>query len=345
MVFRLPLIFLPGADRAASPGPSMNPDELYQSRKADWQALTALIERSRNSLPSLTPEEVLQLGRLYRAATSDLALAQRDFPNHRVSQYLNNLVAQAHPVIYRSQPAALRRLKEFAVSGFPRTFRESLPFFLTAMLLLLVPAVLAGFTVALRPESASWLLPPGVQSLIPALENKELWTQIPVQQRPYASSFIMQNNIQVAFLAFGAGLLGGIVTVWILAFNGLFLGGLLGLTAAYGVGFELATFVIGHGVIELTVIFIAGGAGLMLGWAVLQPGLLRRRDAVTLAAHKAVRLVMGGVPLLVIAGLIEGFISPADGLPWVMKWLVGIGSGIGLYSYLFLSGQEKDTGL
>ena len=151
----------------------------------------------------------------------------------------------------------------------------------------------------------------------------------------------MQNNIQVAFLAFGSGILGGVVTVWIMVFNGLLLGGLTGLTSHYDLGFDLWTFVIGHGVIELSVIFIAGGAGLTLGWAIIHPGLLRRRDALALAARKSVRLIIGCVPLLVIAGTIEGFISPAENIPWPVKWSIGLVSGLLLYSYLLLAGRER----
>ena len=162
-----------------------------------------------------------------------------------------------------------------------------------------------------------------------------------MQERPFASAFIMQNNIRVSFTAFGSGLTAGVMTFWVLILNGLILGGLLGLTTYYGIGFDLATFVIGHGVIELSVIFMAGGSGLMLGWAILRPGLMRRRDALAQAAKISVRLLLGAVPMLVVAGTIEGFISPAENIPPFVKWGVGIGSGILLYGYLFLAGREK----
>ncbi len=318
----------------------MQADQFYQSRQADWKALTQLLDRSQRGLEQLSPEDINALGRLYRAATSDLALAQRDFPNQRVTAYLNQLVARAHAVLYRSEPLAFGRLWRFATTGFPRVYRETLAFTLIAALLLIIPAIVAGVGTAWQPAAARWMLPAETQQLIPTIERKELWTHIPIEERPYASSFIMRNNIQVAFLAFGGGMLAGTFTVWAMVSNGLILGGLTGLTAHYGVGFELWTFVIGHGVIELSVIYIAGGSGLMLGWAILQPGLLRRRDALALAARKAVRLVIGCVPLLVIAGLIEGFISPATSLPWPIHWGVGLGSGVLLYSYLLLAGRE-----
>ena len=319
----------------------MRAEEFYQNRKNDWETLSQLVKQSQRDIARLSPKDIDRLAMLYRTVTSDLAVAQRDFPRHPITEYLNQLVGRAHAVIYRGEPMAFKRLAAFATSGFPRLYRELFPFILTAMLMFLVPALFAGISTALAPESATWLLPAGVQSLIPGIQDKTLWTDIPIQERPYSSSFIMQNNIKVAFIAFGYGLTGGILTLWVLVMNGLVLGGLTGLTAHYGIGFGLWTFVIGHGVIELSVIFIAGGAGLMIGWALLRPGLLRRRDALALAARHAVRLLAGALPLLVVAGLIEGFLSPAESVPWPVKWAVGIGSGILLYSYLIFSGRER----
>lgn len=319
----------------------MQVDQFYQSRQADWKLLTELLARSQQDIHRLSPEDINTLGRLYRAATSDLALAQRDFPDHRVTTYLNQLVARAHAVVYRSEPLALNRILRFATTGFPRAYREMLPFILVAALLFIIPALAAGLGTAWQPETARWMLPVGAQHLITAIERQELWTDIPINERPYASSFIMRNNIQVAFLAFGSGVLAGVFTVWIMIYNGLLLGGITGLTTYYDLGFELWTFIIGHGVVELSVIFIAGGSGLRLGWAVIQPGLLRRRDALAIAARKAVRLVIGCVPLLVGAGLIEGFISPAENIPWPVKWGIGLGSGVLLYGYLLLAGRKR----
>ena len=319
----------------------MHPEEFYHSRKSDWEQLNRVLVASERNIKRLSPQDVETLSQLYRAATSDLALAQRDFPRHQITQYLNRLVARAHAVVYRGEALAFNRLLDFGLRGFPRLFRETAVFTLVAALFLIVPALIAGFSIATQPENAVWLLSPNAQHLIPTVQNKELWINIPVNERPYASSFIMTHNIQVSFLAFGSGVSGGLLTIWILVANGLDLGGLLGLTSHYGIGFDLATFVIGHGVIELSVIFMAGGSGLMLGWALLYPGLQRRRDALAQAARKAVRLLLGAVPMLVIAGTIEGLISPAEDVPWPVKWAIGIITGILLYSYLLLAGREK----
>lgn len=319
----------------------MRVNEFYQSRRGDWETLSRLLDQSQKDISKLSESQVQDLARLYRATTSDLALAKRDFPRNEVTIYLNQLVARAHAVVYRSEPLALRRLGRFATTGFPRLFRETWIFTFVAAMLFILPAIVSGIVTYVRPESATLLLPPGAHRLIDIVENKELWIDMPVEQRPYISAFIMRNNIQVSFLAFASGLTAGLLTLWVLFMNGLMIGTLTGLTAFHGIGFELWTFVIGHGVIELTIIFIAGGSGLMLGWAILRPGLMRRRDALAEAARKAVYLLLGAVPWLIVAGTIEGFISPNENIPIPVKWMVGIGSGILLYSYLLLAGRER----
>jgi uncharacterized membrane protein SpoIIM required for sporulation len=153
------------------------------------------------------------------------------------------------------------------------------------------------------------------------------------------ASFIMTNNLQVAFLAFAGGTLFGLGTALVLVWNGLSIGAVAGLASLYGLGPELADFVAAHGGIELSVIFIAGGAGLRLGHALLRPGLLPRRQALTGAARRAVRLLFGCVPLLVVAGTIEGFLSPSP-LPTGLKLAVGAGSTAVLYAYLLLAGRS-----
>ena len=323
----------------------MQVERFYQARQADWQELSRLLDRGQQNMRLLSREEVQALSRLYRATTSDLALAQRDFPNHRVTTYLNQLVARGHALIYRDEPLALGRLRRFVTRGFPAAFRQTLPFTLAATLLFLLPALLASAVAAWQPDAGRWILPAAAQELIPLLEQRDLWTDIPIDERPYASSFIMQNNIQVAFLAFAGGVLAGIPTVLVMLTNGLLLGGVTGLAIHYGVGFELWTFVIGHGVIELSVICIAGGSGLMLGWAIVHPGWLSRRDALARASGRAVRLIIGCVPLLVLAGLIEGFISPNEAIPWPVKWGIGMLSGVLLFSYLLFSGRSAVTAL
>ena len=277
----------------------------------------------------------MELGQLYRAATSDLAVAQRDYADHDVAVFLNQLVARSHATVYRSAPYTSRRVLNFLIVGLPRLYRESAPFMLASFLLLTLPALIAGVATASSPTVATWL---GLGSEATIMQNGQLWTDIPIALRPGASSFIMQNNIRVSFVAFVGGLPFGLLTVYVMLLNGLRLGGVLGLAARYGLAGELTTFIVGHGVIELSVVLIAGGCGLMLGYALLRPGLLRRRDALVIVARKAARLLAFCVPLLVGAGLIEAFLSPST-LPAAVKWSIGLTSGAALHAYLWLASR------
>jgi uncharacterized membrane protein SpoIIM required for sporulation len=312
----------------------MQIDEFIASRQADWARLSALLDRG--GLRRLSALELEELGVLYRAATSDLALAQRDFSQHRVTTFLNQLVGRAHAAVYRGEPFGWRRVARFFTTTFPRLYRQTLPFTLTALGLFIVPALVAGLLTARSTEAAEWL---GLGPIVTELESGSLWTDIPISQRPFASSFIMTNNIQVSFIAFAGGVLLGSLTVYALMFNGLHLGGILGLSSQFGLADELLDFIIAHGVIELSVIFAAGGSGLQLAWALLRPGPYRRRDALARAGRIAVRIVAGCIPLLIVAGLIEGFISPSA-LPTAFKVGVGLSSGALLYTYWLKAGKR-----
>src|SRR5512138_3228366 len=206
----------------------MRVDEFYQSRKGDWETLSHLLDQCQRDMSGLSEAQVRDMARLYRATTSDLALAQRDFPRNEVTIYLNQLVARAHAVVYRSEPLALKRLWHFATASFPRLFRETWKFTFVAALLFILPGIVSGIATYLRPEAAKLLLPPAQHRLIGVVENKQLWIDIPVEERPYAASFIMRNNIRVSFLAFASGLTAGLMTVWVLFFNGLSIGTLTG---------------------------------------------------------------------------------------------------------------------
>jgi len=256
----------------------MSIDLFVAAHRPDWERLEDLLRRMRGGrLGGLSDDDVLAFGHLYRQVTSDLAVARRDYPYDRVAVYLNGLVARAHPFVYRGEAMDRGRLGDFYRSTFPRVFRRTALFTLAALLLTALPALACYLVCVAHPDAAYVLLPGTADRLVPIVRAHHLWfNDSPGGSESYVASFIMSNNIKVTLIAFAGGVLLGLLTVYILVYNGIMLGTLAGVVQHYGLSLGFWSFVVGHGVLELSVIFIAGGCGLQLGWALLRPGLYRR---------------------------------------------------------------------
>lgn len=317
----------------------MSSDRFIRERKRAWQRLEnllALLDRS--SLRRLHREEVRELGHIYRRTASDLAIARAESRDPRLINYLNSLVIRAHGRIYRAEAHGGARLREFFTHSFPQTFRRTWRYTAVAFLTFLVFG-LVGFLGTWRDPDFSEFA--GVHPLMRYMINERVhwWEQIN-EANQVESSGILTNNIGVTFYAFALGAMFGIGTLYVMAFNGASVGAILALVYRAGYGDDLVTFMVGHGVIELSCIFIAGGAGLLVGSALIMPGDYSRADALKTRGLEAVRLIAGCAPLLVLAGIIEGFISPAAINP-AIKFSVAVVTGIALYSYLLFAGQDQ----
>ncbi len=289
-------------------------------RQEAWRELDSLLKRSEgNGLRSLSATDVEMLGRRYRQVVSDLAIANRDFPNDELSASLNALAGRAHLRMYRGRSAPLHRIFDFFTVEFARRFRVSLGYVGVSAALLLLPAVAAYLAALLDPGLRQAMVPADMTRV---MERGRTWTDIQAELRPAMAALLFTHNIQVSFLAFAGGAAGGLGTLYVLVQNGLMLGAVMGAGQHYGVGPALAAFVSSHGYLEIFSMIVAGASGLILGQAVLRPGLLRRRDALTRAARRAIALEMGVMPVLVVAGLLEGLVSPSE-VPAEVKYALG----------------------
>ena len=310
----------------------MTLEEFTNKKRPIWSELEELLNRTRRrGVKDMSTIQLNRLGYLYRHITSDLAVARRDFPDDRCVTYLNALASRAHTSIYQTSPLKRNTIRHFFRFGFPTLFRRNLRFVVTAFLLFVIGFGAAYWIALANPVFAEKLAP---QHIVETIHAEEMWTNIPELQRNLAASFIMTNNIQVAFLAFASGITFMVGTVYILAFNGVHLGVISGLCHVHGLALPLWEFVSPHGYIELTTIFIASGAGLKMGYALIAPTQFTRKRALTDAAKTAVQLIGGCVVLLIIAGVIEGFVSPSS-LPPIVKIGFGFATGVLLFCYLF----------
>lgn len=322
---------------------NMTADEFISAKRTTWQRLEALLTQSGGGgrLTALSADELHELGALYRQTTSDLAVARRDYSTHRVTEFLNGLVGRAHATVYRNEATTWRRLRDAVVRTFPQVWRASLPFTIVAALVFLVPALVAGVVSYVAPTQAGLLLP-GAEALASQIQSGNQWWRNINTSRTGNAALIASNNIFVTIQAFAGGLLVGTLTIYALLRNGLMLGVVAGLSAHHGFSAQLWGFIAAHATIELSVIVFGGGAGLQMAWAIIHPGLVPRGAALRVAAGRAGVIMLGCIPLLLVAGSIEAFISPSD-LPVWVKAAVSIGTGVALYSYLLGSGRDRVT--
>ena len=290
------------------------------------------MQRSRRGVAALSHNELQELGLLYRQTASDLAAVREDATSRQLAAYLNQLLGRSHNLIYMGHKPKVSGIVRFYRDTYPRVFRETLPQTMLALAIFAVTGLAAWVVTIHDPGFAHRLLGPHMMETI---EQRKMWTNSIVTIKPVASSGIMTNNLSVAFSAFAMGITAGLGTIWMMAVNGLLIGVIGAATWKAGMALQLWSFVAPHGVLELPAIFIAGGAGLEIARGLLFPGLLPRRESLAQAGGRGVRLLLGTIPMLVVAGVIEGFYSPSNA-PVAMKFALAGVLFAALLTYLFL---------
>ncbi|MBV8198762.1 MAG: stage II sporulation protein M [Candidatus Eremiobacteraeota bacterium] len=303
----------------------MNQRTFVERRSPSWQRLDALLRRiQRRGAHGLAPDEIFELSRLYRAMTSDLAYAQGRGFDGALLEYLNRSVARAHAQVYARAPeSGLARIGEFYARTFPHEVRRSLPYIALCAAITVACATVAYVLVRNHPADAYAFLPKFMVSehIRKSLHDSNF--AVDPSFAPAMSAAIIANNVRVAIVAFAGCVTLGALTLYIIATNGLMLGGMGALFTNAGFGSDFWATIAPHGVIELTAIQIAGGAGLLIAAGVVFPGRLRRRDAILANARRAGTLIVGVASMLIVAGTIEAFVSPRR-LPESVRILVGV---------------------
>lgn len=286
-----------------------------EKRKPHWERLEELIRRAGGGVSALNHGELQELGLLYRQTASDLSVVLEDESGGQLAAYLNQLLGRSHNLIYLGQRPKASGIVTFYRQTYPRVFRETFPQTLLATAIFVLAAV-AGWAVTLHdPGFAHRLLGP---QMMDTIDRREMWTHSVVTIKPVAASQITTNNLTVSFAAFAAGIT-VIGTIWFMLLNGLMIGVVGAATWRTGMALSLWSFVAPHGALELPAICIAGGAGLEIARGLLFPGFLPRRESLSQAGGRASRLLLGTIPMLLVAGTIEGFFSATEA-PVAMKF-------------------------
>ena len=256
---------------------------------------------------------------LYRQVAADLSVLRQDSTARTYAVHVNQLLARAHHIIYSGRKTNLRSVFLFLRDEYPAVFQRQIGFVLASVVVTVAFGVLGAVITTARPEFMRHFVGP---EMIATMERHQMWTESIVSIKPTATSHIMTNNLSVTFVTFAGGIVFGLGTLFSLFQNGMLLGVIGAACHQYGMSLPLWSFVAGHGSLELPAILISGGAGFRLGYAMLFPGTLRWKDSIAQGGLEATRLVSGIIPMLVVAGCLEGFFSPSHVPVW-LKFTVG----------------------
>jgi uncharacterized membrane protein SpoIIM required for sporulation len=313
-----------------------------EKRKPYWNQLETLLQQStQRGLKSLSRADLQELSLLYRQTAADLATIREDRGSVHFANYVNQLLVRAHNTIYSGRKASPAAILSFFWITFPLVFRRNLKHFLLAVSLFAAGGLVGAVLTYQNPDFKVKLLGP---AMVETIDRHEMWTHSIVGMKPLASSAIMTNNMSVGFTTFALGITAGIGTLYMMAFNGLLIG-VIGMACWFsGMSLQLWSFVAPHGVLELPAIFIAGAAGFRMAQGLLFPGVLPRQESLTRAGFEAVQLVLGTIPILIIAGVIEAFISPTS-LPVPLKFAMASALFVLLVAYLFVAPGKRQPGV
>jgi uncharacterized membrane protein SpoIIM required for sporulation len=291
-----------------------------------------LTKLERKGLKTLNAEEIRHLGSLYRSVSADLARAKTNQVGKIVIRDLQSLTTRAYAQIYQgSRRQEWQAVGEFFRWGFPAVVQRSRGYIALATALFTFAGLVSWWFSWRDPQFIALVVPESMIDMV--RERGELWMGSIVGIEPFASSSIMVNNINVSFAALAGGMLAGLGTLYIMLLNGMMIGTIGTLVGQNNLALPFWAFVFPHGSLELPAIFLAGGAGFLLARAILFPGQYKRGDALKVYGSQAAQLMFGVVPMLVIAGIIEGFFSPNPFVPEIVKYIVGIVLFVSLLMY------------
>jgi uncharacterized membrane protein SpoIIM required for sporulation len=295
-------------------------NQWIRKRRPHWDRLASLLAQSGASgLGRLSRAELREMALLYRQVAADLSVLRQDSTARAYAAHVNQLLARAHHIIYSGRKTNLLTIFLFLRDEYPAIFQRQIGYVATSLLVSLAWGLLGAVLTSARPEFMRHFVGP---QMIATMERHEMWTKSVISIAPMATSAIMTNNLSVSFVTFAGGIVFGLGTFFYLFVNGMMLGVIGAACHQYAMSVALWSFVAPHGSLELPSIIIAGAAGFRLGHAMLFPGALRWKDSIAQGGIEATRLVSGIIPLLVIAGCLEGFFSPSQAPVW-LKFTVG----------------------
>jgi len=306
------------------------------AKEQQWRDLSSIVDQVRMSgLKSLPHQDLLRFGSLYRRACSDLAYTRSQKATPGLIDYLNQLVGITHGLLYTGdqEKSGIGAIWKFYLVDFPAVAQKRAAFIWAAVGITIIGALIAYFLILSNPKTTSLFIPEAFKSSVDAWKKGFAdHGDISAGDGAIFSASLMTHNTQVGIVAFATGVT--VVMPPVLLFgNGTMLGALVAVVAPTGKLMAMWAGLLPHGVCELSAIFICGAAGMLLGWAIIAPGELTRRDALLVCGRDAITLMLGTIPLFIIAGIFEANVSHSS-LPRELKFALAIFQLILLLYYL-----------
>ncbi|MDQ3987113.1 MAG: stage II sporulation protein M [Actinomycetota bacterium] len=318
----------------------MNLERFVTERAPAWDELTGLVSEAGNKPERLGGGRAARLGTLYRGVAADLALARRKWPGDPATRRLELLVGSARGLVYGAS-GARAGLFDFFARRYWRAVLERPVWLIVAAAVLFGTGFLGlQWGLADPPSAAAFVAPQFGEIPDAGPEGENLG--LSGAEQAASSTAIFTNNVQVTFLAFAGGILAGLGTIFVLAYNGAVLGTVAGLIVGTGGGRRFFELVSPHGFLELSCIVVAAAAGLRIGWALVSPGRGPRVEAVVAEGRRSIEIVLGTAPWLVLAGLVEGFVTPR-GLGLLGSLVLGVGLSAVYWALFWFRGRSASA--
>ncbi len=285
----------------------MKEDQFILENSDYWARLENILHKLKSKgVNKFDKNELEDFLFLYNRACGHLSYSRTYFGDSGTTEYLNRLVASAHSYIYTSKSYNIRKLLMFFYKDFPMIFKRNVSYFWVSFSVFMLGFILSFLLTLQNRDNAAVFLPENILDGINFSDGtSDSW------DGSIMSSLIFSNNIAVGLNALALGITLGIGTVWILVNNGFILGSIAALAAHSGSSVIFWSMILPHGILELFAVFICGAAGLMIGYSIINPGNFSRKDSLILRGRDAIKLTCWTIPAFIIAGLIEGFFTPA----------------------------------
>jgi uncharacterized membrane protein SpoIIM required for sporulation len=313
----------------------MDVDAFVQTHSPQWSRLEELVRRSRRP-GRLSGRDVDELVTLYQQVATHLSVVQSRSPDPVLVGRLSRLVADGRAAVTGTHAAAWREVSSFLTVTFPVAVYRTRTWWVPTALVSLAVAFALGWWVDTHVEVQRSLLPPGQVRALVNTQFADYYRAHPA--RDFAGQ-VWTNNVWVAAATLAGGVLLGVPTVYALFANMLNVGVSGGYLVAAGKGGVFFGLIAPHGILELTAVFVASGAGLRLGWTVVDPGRRRRADALAAEGRASVTIAIGLIGVLAVSGVIEAFVTPS-GLPTWARIGIGVLAEVGFLCYVWILGRR-----